>query len=739
MSFLRVSGWPVSARPGATERSTSWGELGETYVGSPTRAYRGRPRSWDVEAVVYDQSDADTFAFLLDGRGHHFPFDLDATSDAGLEPDTVASGNWGVQARVVGPLGLGGGVFGVGYLLVLTSVTWDVGCPDTAWTVMYWRKVGSFATREHVVVRSDGARFLNGVRADATSTTELTVSGGGVALSVGSYDDLVVLPHVASDGFVTSFYRWTTGCGLTFWLPFDNVSARDVIGDLVPSSLTATLPRFGGQVNGGLLVNGGGQDVVYAAAPAINLLGKTELTVEFGLNPIPGAVNLKSIVAKNTFFVGYQITGTEVTPVLDRLALSFRVFGASGICSVASLGNVASTLKKGEWHHLIFTWAAGDGVARMYVDGTEVPRALTTVTVVPGAATDDSAIAMTIGGGGFVPMQSSMDEFRIYSTRLTAAEIRERAHAFLIERQPGPVATSFSPLPNLETWGEANGCRSIVACAQPAEESYVQHGQRSPSSTSAWTNNARNVKGTLDQIIAPELALTSQPLWSYVVDELYLSGTALRPRHGRLSNATVVGAVPITRGPYGYARSGTFSGAGGNRVELNGEVAAGLFFQRQITLLAWVQRAALGAIHTVFQCSYSVGVVKVMLRVTAANMLEAQVRAASAEAVQTLTSTVTLADAGWHLVGLRCDVGNRVLDALKDDAGVDVAANFQTSTPAFTATEFGPGANATNYVGSDAASNNWSGGIAVVSLFPRVLSQNEIRTIWRAGSNGVFR
>lgn len=69
---------------------------------------------------------------------------------------------------------------------------------STDWTVMVWRSTNG-STWTHYIVRSDGAKWVDGVQNNAASTTWLSVSSGDVTIanSEGAtryYDDLVVFP-----------------------------------------------------------------------------------------------------------------------------------------------------------------------------------------------------------------------------------------------------------------------------------------------------------------------------------------------------------------------------------------------------------------------------------------------------------------------------------------------------------------------------------------------------------------
>jgi len=173
---------------------------------------------------VVDAESSDSFEGLIEGRGHHFSFDganAGAWSEAGLGPESGSAYTIGSPARI-----------GSGKLVVTGSVTWNPNLIDGKSTVLYWRSSDSGVTWEHVSVRADGAKWLDGVRADATATAELTVSNGAVALASSfQYDDLVILPYIMAETHVEAFYDWSNAGSK----PFSSLPRLTVDGDIVGS------------------------------------------------------------------------------------------------------------------------------------------------------------------------------------------------------------------------------------------------------------------------------------------------------------------------------------------------------------------------------------------------------------------------------------------------------------------------------------------------------------------------
>jgi hypothetical protein len=199
MPFLSVNGWTVTAENESPNESHIYhGEIGRSWSNRPNRARRSIPREWSLKSLCRTIGDADTLEALIEGRGHHFSFDFDAFSDSGLGP--TAGSTYTIEEDSP--------VHGLGRLDIISpfTVTWDAELISGRYTIMYWRTI--LATPVHVTVRSDGAKWEDGVRDDSLSTTELLVTGGAVQLAVGDYDDLVILPVAASEDFIEQTYTF---------------------------------------------------------------------------------------------------------------------------------------------------------------------------------------------------------------------------------------------------------------------------------------------------------------------------------------------------------------------------------------------------------------------------------------------------------------------------------------------------------------------------------------------------
>lgn len=191
-----------------------------------------RKRDLKFKTVPLTAADALAWASLFAGEGESWSFDFSLYGSKGLGPSA------NVGCTVPG----GSSKFGAGKLSVPAtsgSITYAAAINSfgstTDWTVGVWRSTDSGATWSHYLVRSDGAKWLNGARNDGTSTTWLTVSAGSVTIANTSgsavlYDDLVVLPY-------KSVTAWGPTLG-TATAAFSSLPLLNVAGDIVTEQAT---------------------------------------------------------------------------------------------------------------------------------------------------------------------------------------------------------------------------------------------------------------------------------------------------------------------------------------------------------------------------------------------------------------------------------------------------------------------------------------------------------------------
>lgn len=195
------------------------GDQGGAVDGTMRLTQQTRKRDIAFSTIPLTQSDAFAWESYLSGEGHVWSFDANVYSSKGLGPSsssgaTVMTGS--------------GSKFGTGALFINIStgtITFTGALLNTfkatpAWTVGVWRfDDGTDSDFHHYMVRSDGAKWKDGVRNDGTGTAWLTVSGANVTLTAGGfvdpvlYSDLVCLPFKVLDGWPTVFGTSTAAFG----------------------------------------------------------------------------------------------------------------------------------------------------------------------------------------------------------------------------------------------------------------------------------------------------------------------------------------------------------------------------------------------------------------------------------------------------------------------------------------------------------------------------------------------
>jgi hypothetical protein len=481
MTFLRVNGWRIPVRDrGASEELVTWGEVPRSRDGRPLRHRRAVVRDPSFNAIFMLEQDANALVALLEGRGHHFPFNIDAHSESGLGPDTPAAGAWSITYRTLGA----NGILGAGFLTVTTSIVWDAQLPRGLWTILYWRNVNSTSTAEHVAVRADGAKWLNGVRNDALVTTELVVDEdlGAVALTAGDYDDLVLLPWHAPDSFVEDFYRWTTEKHISLHVPVLDGTPRDTIGlILLPPTLLGgvSVVRTGGRVGGCIIADAAGEAVSLFSAAETDVFGKTEITFEAWVYPL-AATPAGTVAAHIAGGAGWRLDLLASTPA-GRVGVRARVHTATGTAEHATAPlDRENSLVPGTWNHVLFTWVRSSGRVALRVNGRSVPRVAGSFTDQPGSAPlNDGGAATYLGNDSTlaVPANARLSGIRFYRLALTDDEAID-AHRAGLEGVPGQEPRPFSALPRVVLDGAAVGYRPRAVVAEVTDQPYVQHGQK---------------------------------------------------------------------------------------------------------------------------------------------------------------------------------------------------------------------------------------------------------------------
>lgn len=178
------------------------GDTSEAADGTTRVSRHRRKRDLSFRTVPLTEAAAHSWLCLLTGEGEAWSFDASLYGSKGTGPTSLLNSSQGAAGPKFGAgrLSVGATTGTLTYLGVAVNA-WG---GSSEWTVLVWRFEG--AAWVHYAVRSDGAKWVNGVRNDAASTTWLDVWEGNVTIenTTGAavlYDDLVVLPFAVLDAW----------------------------------------------------------------------------------------------------------------------------------------------------------------------------------------------------------------------------------------------------------------------------------------------------------------------------------------------------------------------------------------------------------------------------------------------------------------------------------------------------------------------------------------------------------
>lgn len=181
-----------------------FGEHPRPFDNKPRIHRKGVSEVISFESCLLEQEDADSHEALFENNGEHWSFETDAWSDRGLGPEAGSAYS----------LTAGGYQGATNRLTVTTGIIFNPRLRSSANTVSYARTADGGSTWEFITVRSDGAKWIDGVRNDATVTTELVVSGGGFLLdSSYEYGELSCLGQKLSEAHAVEMFAFVDAGG----------------------------------------------------------------------------------------------------------------------------------------------------------------------------------------------------------------------------------------------------------------------------------------------------------------------------------------------------------------------------------------------------------------------------------------------------------------------------------------------------------------------------------------------
>jgi len=219
--------------------------------------------------------------------------------------------------------------------------------------------------------------------------------------------------------------------GLMAYYPF-NGNANDKSGNNNHGTL-----MNGASVTGGVLHLDGFDDYVYVPDSDSLDLTTTGTLAALVHRPIGAKIDHVGIIAKMIGSSGGEVVYElwfETTNVGPSGISGPGIRGAAHDGSLTTSAITQRDIRDARWHHLAFTWNAGQGM--IYVDGQDV----TEKTEVGGSGAMVSGFDLYMGRYRYTPddtwyyLLGSMDEVRIYNRALSAQEIRQ-----LVIPAPGAI------------------------------------------------------------------------------------------------------------------------------------------------------------------------------------------------------------------------------------------------------------------------------------------------------------
>lgn len=727
MTFLRLNGWQIKAlvRKKVADKFKYVAENGRRWTNRPNRNRRTIEQGFEFESKFAEEDCADTLIGLVEGEGDHFPFVVDAWSEAGLGPE---DGSNYTLSSSGGPLATRGrhltvGAAGITYNPELID---DQVAPGGGrWAVLYWYKNG--ATWEWRCVRSDGTKFQDGVRNDPLVTTELSVTLGAVFfVNTSQIADLVILPYWPCDEFVTAVYAWLTANDMQGYWRFN--------GNFVDE-----LGRLDGTATAGVAFAGGktGHGITFGAADVVDVGGNTEISftsagvisLEALISPTAAGVIVEKLDTAVGLFGGYSfrvIAGT----VSGKLGLELFI---DSLQFQTATANDALTI--GEFSYVEVDFLTF-GTAVFRVNGVVVSHSVSTVA---GSATADTANPTLIGNNaaGTNAFSGIIDEVRVSLSRLSTAIAAERWIS-LRSGRPVQALKFFSALPRVDGWGDKTGWRNVELNLEVTSEKY-QRG----TLNGAFHNNLRTITARAAVTKSEERHRLPSPDFAWELGsrgERTPGSSTLAPLDGFISfTQTVFGGVLLHQlGPFNFIDSAMLFDGTGYLKSSSSNFGRSFAGATGLTVMMWVKRNTLGAIQVLLAVGNDTVVnPKFELRFTASNRLEFRARTAAAEALVTTLGTVAseITDTEWHLIGAQFDfvndTGAHILDGhIVDSSSVGPFANNAMSDEGTTE----------NRVASDLSNaNKFDGSVGgMASIYKRLVSSGEIRSIWERGKRGEF-
>jgi len=202
VSFVLINNYAVPVGvDDASEVQTSIGDSDRTVGGAMIRSIRATKRTWTITTPPLAPALADAIKHLLAGDGDVWHFN-ESGSDWQWSVKGVGKASGSGTSLVAGKFGRGVRIAAAGQVTFTTNT-------GAVWSVMLYYYTGG--AWHHYIVRSDGAKWVDGVSNNAASTpfiantSTTTTLGDSGAAGNQDFDDMVVLPYLVHAGMAAAF------------------------------------------------------------------------------------------------------------------------------------------------------------------------------------------------------------------------------------------------------------------------------------------------------------------------------------------------------------------------------------------------------------------------------------------------------------------------------------------------------------------------------------------------------
>jgi Domain of unknown function (DUF4082)/Concanavalin A-like lectin/glucanases superfamily len=292
---------------------------------------------------------------------------------------------------------------------------------NTVYVASYFSPTGDFSVDRNyfnTAVSNPPLQALQNVSSGSTGPNAVYNYGSSSAFPTTSYEasnywvDVVFNGAVSSSGGLVGWWKFDDGSGTT---------AADSSGNGNTMTLFNGVSWVTGE-NGGYAISANGTNQ-YGAVPAINLSGTSTITVAFWANRTY-STTVESVMLENSTNYNGSTTGFGFFP--DDTAC--------GGIQAAVHGNVGYSVNcyrqpsSGVWHHLAIIYdktQAGSNQTALYIDGVLQTPTSNLYTAQNTNSFGNNPIYWFSRDGTEFFNGGEIDDLRIYSQALTAAEIQQ--------------------------------------------------------------------------------------------------------------------------------------------------------------------------------------------------------------------------------------------------------------------------------------------------------------------------